>query len=174
MILFAALAGPCVADPSVAVRMIVNRGRSIEDACTEAEQGILVDTSYGGVAHHRNVGSPSWCQLYCDDFHRTSCWLAHPACKDSAENGAPVLKLNDEQMGTLSEMELLIPDLNDSELGDFNPAMRESCKTQRDLALQAVNSLVPLDTVSQKCRNALKKRIIADCVLVPQEVSTAE
>jgi hypothetical protein len=169
-------------NPSVAVRLIVNRGRSIDPVCTSADQAVIVQASQKSIAGSITAAtttassvSPSWCRSYCTDFERSSCWLAHPACGDN-NSGSSMLEYeegDEQQLGLLSEMELLVPDLNDSEqYGGFSPAMRASCLAQRTTALDAVHFLVPPphgDQVSSECRMALLKHIIADCVLIPGE-----
>jgi hypothetical protein len=175
--------------PSVAVRLIVNRGRSIDPVCTSADQAVIVQASQKSITGSITAAattasssassvSPSWCRSYCTDFDRSSCWLAHPACGDN-NGGSSMLEYtegDEQQLGLLSEMELLVPDLNDSEqYGGFSPAMRASCLAQRTMALDAVHFLVPPpqhgDQVSSECRMALLKHIIADCVLIPGEAA---
>jgi hypothetical protein len=194
---------PCLAvddhhHPSVAVRLIVNRGRSIDPACTSADQAAIVHVSQkksiiGSITAATLVTgsssssvSPSWCRIYCTDFDRSSCWLAHPACgADNNNDGSMLAEYaggeQQQPLGMLSEMELLVPDLNDNNepYGDFSPALRASCLAQRTTVLEAVQFLVlpphtvvdhPVVVVSSDCRMALQqKRIIADCVLIPSD-----
>jgi hypothetical protein len=185
-------------NPSVAVRLIVNRGRSIDPVCTSADQAAIVQASQQKMSitdsiitaatvtgsSSSSVSSPSWCRIYCTDFDRSSCWLAHPACgADNNNDGSMLAEYaggeQQQPLGMLSEMELLVPDLNDNNepYGDFSPALRASCLAQRTTVLEAVQFLVlpphvvdhpAVVIVSSDCRMALQqKRIIADCVLIP-------
>jgi hypothetical protein len=169
------------ADPSVTIRLIVSSGRAIDPSiCTDADWNILIHAVVGNnkkSAVASSSSSSSWCQVYCTEFGRSSCWLAHPACHQGDDSGL-IVDEDDHHatatmIGMLSEMELLLPDINDNDdeahHGDFTPAMRASCLAQRAVALQAVNNamVVQDNELSSPCRRALQqRRIIADCVMI--------
>jgi hypothetical protein len=166
------------ADPSVTVRLIVNSGRTIDPSiCTDADWNILIHAaaSVGGnnkksALASSSSSSPSWCQVYCAEFGRSSCWLANPACHGDSELIVEDDRHTATMIGMLSEMELLLPDIHDdeNEAQPFTPAMRATCFAQRAVALQAVNNVME-DELSLPCRRALQqRRIIADCVMLPR------
>jgi hypothetical protein len=167
------------ADPSVTVRLIVNSGRTIDPSiCTDADWNILIHAAATVSGNNKksavassSSSSPSWCQVYCAEFGRSSCWLAHPACHGESELIVDDDRHTATMIGMLSEMELLLPDIHDNENeahnGAFTPAMRATCFAQRAVALQAVNKVME-DEFSSPCRRALQqRRIIADCVMIP-------
>ena len=77
-----------------------------------------------------------------------------------------------EDVGVLSEVEMLIPDINESSLSEFSDGMRAACVKGRASILGSINEALeksPEGELTPKCKRSLSSRIRFACVKVPDE-----
>lgn len=159
---------PFVASTEVAIRFHIPRIST--GMCTAWEQKAILQT----MTHNATVLSiehqPWWCSYYCRGFDDATCFVAHQGCASTNFATSDTAESHGDSLGVLSEYEMLVPDINDSDLAGFDSKSRIACTKKRETALESFSLITNGQTtlLSDNCKKSVSsRRLRTACVKVP-------
>lgn len=163
-------------DNDVAIRLYSRQPLFHADhsACTESEVALIKLTLTEAKLESMEHSPEVWCSQYCREFAPGTCWVAHRHCELDVDTTQERENEYEGDTSVLSEVEMLMPDINENHLSDFSEKMRSACVEQRSSVLAAIKQLVHEEPLGSQCKKALASRIRVACVRTPGKTAASQ